>query len=75
MVAHVVANVFIGMSELACSIIMIYVVTYAVAYVVPTASGIVGDAATFTVIIDLEPADLPLLPGMTGRVEIFMGDS
>lgn len=46
-----------------------------VAYVVPTASGIVGDAATFTVVIELEPTDLPLLPGMTGRVEIFMGDS
>ncbi len=36
----------------------------------PQASGIIGDAATFTVIIELQPVDLLLLPGMTGRVEI-----
>jgi RND family efflux transporter MFP subunit len=38
--------------------------------IVPQASGAIGDAATFTVVIDLEPADLLLLPGMTGRAEI-----
>jgi multidrug resistance efflux pump len=36
----------------------------------PQAIGAIGDAATFAVIIDLEPADLFLLPGMTGRAEI-----
>ncbi len=38
--------------------------------IVPQASGAIGDAATFAVVIDLEPADLLLLPGMTGRAEI-----
>jgi multidrug efflux pump subunit AcrA (membrane-fusion protein) len=38
--------------------------------IVPLSSGMVGDAATFTVVIDLEPTDLTLLPGMTGRAEI-----
>ncbi|MCA9935294.1 MAG: HlyD family efflux transporter periplasmic adaptor subunit [Ardenticatenaceae bacterium] len=39
--------------------------------IVPQATGTVGDAAVFTVMIDLEPTDLPLRPGMTGRVEIM----
>ena len=38
--------------------------------IVPQASGGIGDAATFVVVIDLDPADLVLLPGMTGRAEI-----
>jgi HlyD family secretion protein len=38
--------------------------------IVPQSSGEVSDAATFTVVIDLEPSDLLLLPGMTGRAEI-----
>jgi multidrug efflux pump subunit AcrA (membrane-fusion protein) len=38
--------------------------------VAPIAAGAIGDAATFTVVIILEPADVDLLPGMTGRVEI-----
>jgi multidrug resistance efflux pump len=38
--------------------------------IVPQASGGIGDAATFVVVIDLDPADLLLLPGMTGRAEI-----
>ena len=41
-----------------------------VSRVSPQASGTIGDAATFTVVIDLEAADLLLLAGMTGRVEI-----
>lgn len=41
-----------------------------VAGVAPQASGMVGDAAIFTVQIDLAPTDLALRPGMTGRVEI-----
>lgn len=42
-----------------------------VARIAPQASGVVGDAAVFTVMIDLtETADLDLRPGMTGRVEI-----
>ncbi|MFN2142044.1 MAG: HlyD family secretion protein [Candidatus Promineifilaceae bacterium] len=39
--------------------------------VAPVAEGTVGDAATFTVIIDLGESELDLLPGMTGRVEIL----
>jgi HlyD family secretion protein len=42
--------------------------------VAPVAEGTVGDAATFTVIIDLGETELPLLPGMTGRVEIVSED-
>ena len=38
--------------------------------IAPLAEGTIGDAATFTVIIQLEPTGLDLLPGMTGRVEI-----
>jgi multidrug resistance efflux pump len=38
--------------------------------IVPQSSGVVGDAATFVVVIDLEASDLRLLPGMTGRAEI-----
>jgi len=34
------------------------------------ASGAIGDAATFPVVIDLEPTDRLLLSGMTGRAEI-----
>jgi multidrug efflux pump subunit AcrA (membrane-fusion protein) len=41
-----------------------------VAYIVPRASGQVGDAATFTVVIDVDKTELELLPGMTGRAEI-----
>ena len=41
-----------------------------VAGIAPQATGTVGDAAVFTVMIDLEPTNLPLRPGMTGRVEI-----
>jgi multidrug efflux pump subunit AcrA (membrane-fusion protein) len=41
-----------------------------VAFVVPQASGQVGDAATFTVVISIGATELELLPGMTGRVEI-----
>jgi HlyD family secretion protein len=40
----------------------------------PVAEGDIGDAAIFTVIIDLEESDLALLPGMTGRVEIRSED-
>jgi HlyD family secretion protein len=43
--------------------------------VAPVAEGDIGDAATFTVIIDLQESSLPLLPGMTGRVEIRSEDS
>ena len=39
----------------------------------PQATGLVGDAATFPVIIELEAADLDLRPGMTGRAEISGG--
>ena len=38
--------------------------------VLPQASGTVGDAATFTVVIELDQTELELLSGMTGRVEI-----
>lgn len=41
-----------------------------VARIEPQAAGTVGDAATFTVVIDLPQTDLMLLAGMTGRVEI-----
>ncbi|MBE2199027.1 MAG: efflux RND transporter periplasmic adaptor subunit [Anaerolinea sp.] len=41
-----------------------------VARIAPQASGVVGDAAVFTVMIDLDAADLELRPGMTGRAEI-----
>jgi multidrug efflux pump subunit AcrA (membrane-fusion protein) len=41
-----------------------------VAGIAPQASGMVGDAAIFTVEIELAPTDLALRPGMTGRVEI-----
>jgi multidrug resistance efflux pump len=45
-----------------------------VAYVVPQASGGIGDAATFTVVIDLDQTQLALKPGMTGRVDIERGE-
>ncbi len=46
-------------------------ITGVVARIAPQASGVVGDAAVFTVMIDLtDTADLDLRPGMTGRVEI-----
>jgi HlyD family secretion protein len=41
--------------------------------IVPQATGVIGDAATFTVVIELEGADLELLTGMTGRAEIRPG--
>ncbi len=39
----------------------------------PQAAGLVGDAATFPVIIALDATDLDLRPGMTGRAEISGG--
>lgn len=39
----------------------------------PQATGLVGDAATFPVIIELDAADLDLRSGMTGRAEISGG--
>lgn len=45
----------------------------AVARIAPQATGMVGDAATFPVIITLEATALDLRPGMTGRVEISAG--
>lgn len=45
-------------------------ITGQVSYIEPQASGQVGDAATFTVVIDIEQTDLDLRSGMTGRVEI-----
>ncbi len=42
-----------------------------VAGIAPQAGGMVGDAAVFTVMIALDPTDLALRPGMTGRVEIM----
>jgi HlyD family secretion protein len=45
-------------------------ITGTVVRIVPMSSGVIGDAATFVVVVDLEPADLLLLPGMTGRAEI-----
>ncbi len=41
-----------------------------VEHVVPQASGNIGDAATFTVVIDMDETELALLAGMTGRAEI-----
>ena len=38
--------------------------------IAPQAGGMVGDAATFTAVIQLDETDLDLRPGMTGRVEI-----
>jgi multidrug resistance efflux pump len=45
-----------------------------VGYIVPQASGQVGDAATFTVVIDIDNSELALLPGMTGRAEILRAE-
>jgi multidrug resistance efflux pump len=42
----------------------------AVVRIAPQASGVIGDAATFVVVIDLEPTNHLLLSGMTGRAEI-----
>ena len=39
--------------------------------ILPQASGAIGDAATFVVIVELEPSGELLLPGMTGRAEIL----
>lgn len=39
----------------------------------PQAAGLVGDAATFPVIVQLDEVDLDLRPGMTGRAEISGG--
>ncbi|MBE2223683.1 MAG: HlyD family efflux transporter periplasmic adaptor subunit [Anaerolineae bacterium] len=39
----------------------------------PQATGLVGDAATFPVIIELDAAELDLRPGMTGRAEVSGG--
>jgi multidrug efflux pump subunit AcrA (membrane-fusion protein) len=41
-----------------------------VAFIMPLATGQVGDAATFTIVIAIDGTDLALLPGMTGRAEI-----
>jgi len=48
--------------------------TGAVARIAPQAGPLVGDAATFTVSIELAPTGLALRPGMTGRVEIEASD-
>lgn len=40
--------------------------------IAPLAGEAVGDAATFAVRIDLEPAQLALRPGMTGQVQIIV---
>jgi HlyD family secretion protein len=45
-----------------------------VAGIAPQAAGTVGDAAVFTVQIDLDPTGLTLRPGMTGRAEISAND-
>ncbi len=45
-----------------------------VAYIAPQASGAVGDAATFTVVVELGETDLELRPGMTGRAELGVGE-
>jgi multidrug efflux pump subunit AcrA (membrane-fusion protein) len=44
--------------------------TGAVARVAPQSAGLIGDAATFVVVIELDETDLALRAGMTGRVEI-----
>jgi multidrug resistance efflux pump len=38
--------------------------------IMPQAAGMVGDAASFPVVLELDPTEFELLPGMTGRVEI-----
>jgi hypothetical protein len=38
--------------------------------IAPLSSGMVGDAAAFTVVIKLDQTGVELLPGMTGRVQI-----
>lgn len=38
--------------------------------IAPQASGVIGDAATFAVFVDLDASDLQILAGMTGRAEI-----
>jgi len=43
-----------------------------VAAIAPLSGEPVGDAATFAVRIDLDPADLVLRPGMTGQVQIVV---
>ncbi|MFQ5419629.1 MAG: efflux RND transporter periplasmic adaptor subunit, partial [Anaerolineae bacterium] len=45
-------------------------ITGSVAGIAPQATGTVGDAAVFTVKINLDASDLDLRPGMTGRAEI-----
>jgi multidrug efflux pump subunit AcrA (membrane-fusion protein) len=42
--------------------------------IAPQAAGLVGDAATFPVIITLDATELDLRPGMTGRAEISGGN-
>jgi multidrug efflux pump subunit AcrA (membrane-fusion protein) len=46
----------------------------AVARVAPQSAGLIGDAATFVVVIELDETDLDLRAGMTGRVEIRGSD-
>jgi multidrug efflux pump subunit AcrA (membrane-fusion protein) len=48
-------------------------ITGTVTRIGPQATGLVGDAATFPVIIELDASDLDLRPGMTGRAEISGG--
>jgi multidrug resistance efflux pump len=48
--------------------------TGAVARVAPQSAGLIGDAATFVVVIELDETDLDLRAGMTGRVEIRGSD-
>jgi HlyD family secretion protein len=46
-------------------------ITGSVVGIAPQASGTLGDAAVFTVMIELGEGDLVLRPGMTGRAEII----
>jgi len=46
----------------------------AIVRIASQASGMVGDAAAFTVVIQPDSTDLDLRPGMTGRAEIPAGD-
>jgi len=48
-------------------------ITGSVLRIGPQATGLVGDAATFPVIVQLDADDLDLRPGMTGRAEISGG--
>jgi multidrug resistance efflux pump len=49
------------------------IVTGTVSAILPQSQGAAGGAALYTVLIDLAPSDLLLLPGMSGRAEIEVG--